>query len=859
VTRDGRQLIIEYRNLLVTGPQGPLYVQGWGRDITKRLDSEKALKESEEKYRTILESIEEGYYETDLSGHLTFFNDSMCRMLGYYREELLGKSNREYMDEVNAREIFAIFSKVFKTGKPAVATDWEIVCKDGARRFMETSVSLIRDQNNQAIGFKGIARDITTRKQSEALHIAKQEAEAASQAKSRFLAHMSHEIRTPLNGIIGMAELGLEAGLDDQQHNILQTINNEAGSLLNVVNDILDFSKIEAGKLELEMIPFELRNLVEEVACNLALPAEKKSLDLISYVPPDLPNALLGDPGRLRQILLNLASNAVKFTEQGEIYIKAEMDRAWGHELRIDFTVQDTGIGISKEKQIKIFESFTQGDNSTTRRYGGTGLGTSISKQLVELMGGEIRIESEEGKGSTFSFSIPFQLDPSADSRTAKLKCGFEESKILVLDDNTTRRSAIKQYLRDWNCEVIEASARCQAINLMKNLVTQNHFLDLILIDGRLLEANGSDPFQDLKDLTQDGAIPAILLVTPGKIKPLQEQTAYIKATLLKPVSRSELGSVLKSVLDSSERKGKTFAQPLPDRTDRAIAPARKKRILLVEDYPTNQRVSLQHLESRGYQVDLAENGKQAVDISKVNHYDLILMDIQMPVMDGFEATRAIRKWEQQQASGQRVSIVAMTAHATQEHKSLCHDAGMDDFLPKPLRRQELLAMVAKWASSRAAAGPVQDDPAEPPPVRLAPETDTGFPMDFQKAVEEFEGDREFLLDVLEKYLDHARRQVSVIRQALETGNSDQVMKEAHAIKGGAANLTADVLAAIAREMEAVGRAKDLEKGPGLLKALEAELIRLQAFHAQQVRKKTEPLIPKEIRGSAVLEFPKGS
>jgi CheY-like chemotaxis protein/HPt (histidine-containing phosphotransfer) domain-containing protein len=550
----------------------------------------------------------------------------------------------------------------------------------------------------------------------------------------------------------------------------------------------------------------------------------------------------LGDPGRLRQILLNLASNAVKFTEQGEIYIKVEMDRAWGHELRIDFTVQDTGIGISRKKQAKIFESFTQGDDSTTRRYGGTGLGTSISKQLVELMGGEIRIESEEDKGSTFSFGIPFQMDPSTGSRTAKLECGFEHSKILLLDDNTTRRTVLKQYLRDWNCEVIEASARCQAINLMKNLVTQNHFPDLVLIDNRLLETNGSDPFQDLKDLTQDGVIPAILLVTPGKIKPLREQTSYIKAILLKPVSRTELGSVIKSALASSERKDKMLTQSLPERMDRALAPEHKKRILLVEDYPTNQRVSLQHLESRGYRVDLAENGKQAVDIRKVNDYDLILMDIQMPVMDGLEATRAIRKWEQQQASGQRVSIVAMTAHATQEHKRLCLDAGMDDFLPKPLRRQELLAMVAKWVSSRVAAGPVQAGPAEPAPVRLAPETDAGPPMDFQKAVEEFEGDREFLLDVLEKYLDHARKQVQIIRQALATGNAEQVMKEAHALKGGAANLTADVLAGVARELETVGRSKDLEKGSTLLKALEAELIRLQAFTAEQIHEKTEPI-----------------
>jgi PAS domain S-box-containing protein len=821
------------------------------RDITARKRAEEALRKSEEKYRTILESIEESYYEVDLAGRFTFFNDSMCRLLGYDREGLLGKGNREYTDEINAGKMYDVFSRVYQTGKPAMGTDWEVVRKDGTHCFVETSVSLMRDQNNQVVGFKGIARDITERKQSEALNIAKQEAEAANQAKSRFLAHMSHEIRTPLNGIIGMAELGLETALNDQQCNILQTINTEANSLLNVVNDILDFSKIEAGKMEIEKIPFDLRNLVEEVTRSQALPAEHKGLDLISYVPPDLPTALIGDPVRLRQVLLNLASNAVKFTEQGEVYISAALDRVWNEELFIDFTVQDTGIGISSEKQPKIFESFTQGDDSTTRRHGGTGLGTSISKQLVELMGGEIRLQSRENKGSTFLFTLPFQKDPAKADLPQNQETDFAGRKILLWDRNTTRRSVLKQYLRDRHCEVLEAAEKDQAAHILKNLKAQGQPIDLLVLDNHFPEPDGNGLPSELQALIRNGNIPVILLNSAGKIKTDPDWVPELKATLLKPVNRDELFEAVKFALDHSEKKeinfSALFSQATPDLT--TPAQAQNHCILLVEDYPTNQQVSMQHLQSRGYRVDVAENGQKALAACQTNPYDLILMDIQMPVMDGFEATRAIRKWEEQKEAVTRIPILAMTAHATQEHKRLCLEAGMDDFLAKPLRRRELLDKVTNWLASGNKVSSKKERLRAAGRSDLLPiENRDRSPMNYQKAIEEFEGNEQFLQDVLQRFIDHARTQVEMLSRALAKGDSDQVMKEAHALKGGAANLHAHPLSDLARELEAVGRSGNLGKGPDLLEVLQKELTRLQAFHAEKSASKTGPVISEGMR-----------
>ncbi|MBF0497167.1 MAG: PAS domain S-box protein [Deltaproteobacteria bacterium] len=369
-------------------------------DITERKRMEETLRQSEERYRTILESIGEGYYEIDLSGKFTFVNEAMGRLFGYPKNQLEGMNSLRLTDRESAKKVYQVLNVVFRTGKATTGVEWSLTGRDGTSRNLESSISLVRNSSGQVIGFRGIARDVTERKRVETLEQAKLAAETANRAKSEFLANMSHEIRTPLNGIMGMTELGLDTELDERQRNILETIGREANSLLSLVNDILDFSKIEAGKLELEEIPFDFRVLVEDLANSIALRAEEKGLEFICFLAPEVPTRLIGDPGRLRQILSNLAGNALKFTHRGEILIKGELVEATGDQVNIRISVRDTGIGIPPSKQAKIFESFTQADGSTTREYGGTGLGTTISKQLTELMGGHIGLESEEGKGS---------------------------------------------------------------------------------------------------------------------------------------------------------------------------------------------------------------------------------------------------------------------------------------------------------------------------------------------------------------------------------------------------------------------------------------------------------------------------
>ena len=363
----------------------------------------------------------------------------------------MGMNNREYTDEENARKLYTEYNKVYETGIPTKRLEWEIIRQDGKKRFIETSISLIRSSEGQSVGFRGILRDVTDRKELEHEIMEKSRlAEEASKAKGEFLANMSHEIRTPLNGIIGMAELALDTKIDDNQKNIFHTINTEASSLQDVINEILDFSKIEAGKVDIEEVPFDLRHAIEDVANSFVYRAEQQGLDFISFLAPDVPSQLIGDPARLRQIVVNLMGNALKFTHKGEIYLKGELIEEIEDCAKIRFSVKDTGIGIPEDRQTTIFESFSQADGSTTRRYGGTGLGTTISKQLAEMMGGEIGVESKEGKGSTFWFTALFGKQEGKNQISATSEFDLKNLKVLVVDDNQTNRFILMEYLKSW-------------------------------------------------------------------------------------------------------------------------------------------------------------------------------------------------------------------------------------------------------------------------------------------------------------------------------------------------------------------------------------------------------------------------
>ena len=612
---------------------------------------------------------------------------------------------------------------------------------------------------------------------------------------------------------------------------------------MRIIDDILDFSKIEAGKLEIEEIPFDLRQVVEEVANSIAIRAEQKGLEFISFLPPQVPSELLGDPTRLRQILINLSGNAVKFTQKGEIYLKGEMIGNMGDQVRIAFSVKDTGIGIPRDKQKKIFESFTQADGSTTRQYGGTGLGTTISKQLVEVMGGEIGLESEEGKGSVFRFVLDFERQ--------KERPGFPSEhipkatgglKVLVVDDNATNRFILTEYLRSWGWHSSEVSGGTEALSLLGNSESERPAYDLILTDFQMPEMDGVELSGRIRLSEAGKNIPIIMLTSAGNIKEDKTcaETEIINACLSKPIRRDALRKTIESILGLSAKESEC---EVPGPAVRGALFSKKNetplaRILLVEDYPTNQHVVLKHLRDAGYEVDLAENGREAVTAHKNKAYDLIFMDIQMPEMDGFEATEEIRNLKseirkkilptgnQNPESGiQSPPIIAMTAHALKGYSERCLAAGMDDYIAKPLKRKSLLAMAEKWTSS---AGGSKSETRNPKSETRIPEEDA--PMDFERALREFEGDEAFLMEVLEGFAENVAKQIGEMREALSGGDSERIWKEAHSVKGGAANLRADRLCEIASELDRVGKSGALEKASGLLEELETELRRLEAF-----------------------------
>lgn len=669
-------------------------------DITERTRIAQALMRSEERYRTILEQMEDGYFETDLQGALTFCNDSLGRMLQYNREELSGMSYRQYMEPQLAARVLEECNQVYRTGRSQKSSDWRIITKSGQIRHVQSSISLRRDARGTVRGFRGVARDVTQSKLAEQDRQARLEAQLASQAKSQFLAKMSHEIRTPINAIMGMSELAAESGQDPiALGTYLEAISREASVLMSLVNDVLDFTKIEAGKLSLERVEFGPRDLVEGLASNFAHLARRNRVDLYCLVDPGLAARVLGDPGRLSQMLANLVMNALKFTAQGEIYLTVEAREGPHGGQLATFRVEDTGIGIARAKLESIFESFTQADASTTRRYGGSGLGLTIVKELAELMGGSIGVESQEGQGSVFWFQVPLAV-PSG-PRAAPWRPRAEPgSRVLLWHQSGRGGQAAEQYLRHLGWRVLRAASPGQVLALAGGCQAV-----VLGLAGAPLARGKLDPDFG-EQLRARPLAPLLVLAPPGQTV---GETALADLSppgtvITQPLGLGDLARGLEQALGLTVGPARSPA-PLASTVSQREQHLRPGlSVLVAEDYLSNRLMVQRHLTLAGCQVTVAEDGRQALEAFERQSFDLVLLDVEMPGLDGHAACRGMRALEARRAAAgggaSRVPVVAMTAHATQEHQRACLAAGMDDHLCKPFRRADLLAVVRKWTEA---------------------------------------------------------------------------------------------------------------------------------------------------------------
>jgi len=837
--KNGTRGIYEISVALMRNAEGkPIGYRGISRDVTARKQMETDLRASEEKYRGIIESIVDGYYEIDLKNRFTYINDVICSHLQYTREEIMRMTNRDWQTPEDARKMIRAFQSVLKTGKQIRALEYEAIRKDGTTGVYEVSVNLVTGPDGSPVGFRGISRDVTERKKKEeelrhsrqslervnleleaairrADKMAK-EAESANQAKSQFLANMSHEIRTPMNGVIGMIGLLLDTHLTEEQRKYAEIVRTSGESLLSLINNILDFSKIEARKMDLETLDFDLLDTLESAIEVFSLKAEEEGIELIHMVDPAVPALLRGDSSRLRQILVNLVGNGVKYTHSGAVFTQVSLMTSDDLKVKLFFSIMDTGIGIARDKIASLFSPFVQADGSVTRKYGGTGLGLAISKQLVELMGGEIGCDSDVGKGSTFWFTATFE------KQALDIRPQLPPASVLVVDSNYMGRAMLSALLKRWGCQSVEAVSLESALKHLRKADLIGQPISTVLIDGRMLT---HADYQTLHAISRDPVCANLKIVLISSLKESRETQQLAKQTsgayLIKPVRQSELFDMLTYALSSEGAISSWHEQPLLSHAGQENQPvARQMRILVAEDNPTNQAVTSSILKKLGYKCDIVANGREAVTAMTSIAYDLILMDCQMPEMDGYTATITIR--HQQDILVPDVPIIAMTADVQESTKKYCLEVGMDDYISKPVGPKDLAAMLEKWLN-RVTSPSVSRENAV---IGEEPA------FDEKEILERLMEDQNMAREVIRLFLNQLPGQISELKKHVGRSDATAAGGLAHMIKGAAANVSAMAIRKTAQNIESTLKAGKWDVLPGVLQQLDRQTGQFQeAIH----------------------------
>jgi PAS domain S-box-containing protein len=827
--RDGHSVQVEYRvlwpdnsvrwvreSVTVTRPENGkvLALDGILTNITMHKEAESALAQERYLLKTLMDNLPDSIYFKDLQSRFIRVNHALARRHNIRDpQESIGKTDFDYFFPEHAQQAFADEQRIIRTGEPLMDVVEHETWADGRETWVSTTKMPLRNQQGEIVGTFGVSRDITVRKQAEfALQRAKEAAEAANRAKSEFLANMSHEIRTPMNGVIGMTELALDTELTREQRDYLNMAKLAAESLLSLINDILDFSKIEARKLELESIAFQLHDRVGDTVKALALRAQQKGLELACHIPPEAPATLTGDPGRLRQVLVNLIGNAIKFTERGEVLVDVAVDEKTEQDVVLHFAVSDTGIGIPQEEQGRIFEAFTQVDPSRTKKHGGTGLGLTISAQLVAMMGGRIWVDSTVGKGSTFHFTARLPLPKDAPQPPPPRPLQMRDLPVLVVDDNATNRRIIQEMLLSWNMRPQAVDNGPDALAAMQEAAQAGRPFPLVLLDGHMPSMDGFSLAEQIQRQPNLKSTIILMLTSAGQPEDVTRcHHLGISAYVMKPIKSSELLETIFSAL------GRSFWHPEPASPTALLERKRVRplRVLVAEDHEINQKLAVALLEKQGHRVTVADNGRDVLKLLERREFDLVLMDVQMPQLDGLEATALIRQRER--GTDQHVPIIAMTACAMKGDRERCLEYGMDNYISKPLKPQELFDTIAAVFADRGeGALPIRQAESEAPV------------FDRTELLNRVGGDRELLQMLVDLFSDSAPAQLAELRLAIVAHNHALVHRLAHTVKGAVGNFASPTAIETAQRLEIMGKEGDLEHADEAFAELEDIIDRLK-------------------------------